>query len=311
MVNSDVQEMPASGDYFTWTNKTIWSKIDRVFINSLWHEVFDFTLAKTLPPGLSDHTPLLLQFHVSPKPPLRFQFNDMGSMHRDFQNIISVNLPDIKGLDIMQQARIYFSKVRRQLLHLNCDHFKDLKTQQAISRNALLQLQQELQSSPDNDTLKLLVEEARNNCISILSSSLTLLKQQYKIDWIKYGDDSTRFFFAKAKQRKLATYIYSLQDASGSRVEGFDHVGEVLYSFYKDLLGETPSSAHLWTPPSYRKARCYLWSNRLIYVSLSQSQMSKKLCSPFQTINPRVRTASAVVSLNLLGIPQARSYAPL
>jgi len=69
------------------------------------------------------------------------------------------------------------------------------------------------------------------------------------MEWISYGDDCTRFFFAKAKQRKLSTYIYSFHDASDNEVEGFDLVREVLFSFYKDHLGQTPRVAHLWTPP--------------------------------------------------------------
>ena len=51
MANYEVMEMPSSGAFFTWTNKTLWSKIDRVFINSSWHEEFDYTLAKFLPLG--------------------------------------------------------------------------------------------------------------------------------------------------------------------------------------------------------------------------------------------------------------------
>jgi len=49
-----------------------------------------------------------------------------------------------------------------------------------------------------------------------------------------------RFFFARAKQRKLATYIYNIMDTNGTEVEGFDHVGDVMLSFYKDLLGKNP-----------------------------------------------------------------------
>ena len=60
MANCEVLEMPSLGVFFTWTNTTLWSKIDCVFINSLWYEVFDYTLAKFLPPGLSDHTPILI-----------------------------------------------------------------------------------------------------------------------------------------------------------------------------------------------------------------------------------------------------------
>jgi len=39
------------------------------------------------------------------------------------------------------------------------------------------------------------------------------------------GDQNTRLFFAKAKQRKLSSYIYIIQDARGTLVEGYDQVG--------------------------------------------------------------------------------------
>ena len=89
MEECEVPEMPSSGSCLSWTNKTIWSKIDKAFINSLWHGEFDYTLPKYLPQGLSDHTPILIQFHESPKPPPQFQFCDMWSTHKDSQGIIS------------------------------------------------------------------------------------------------------------------------------------------------------------------------------------------------------------------------------
>lgn len=109
METCEVLEMPGSGAFFTWTNKTLWSKINRVFINNLWHEVFDYTLDKFLPQGLSDHTPILIQSHESPKPPPQFQFYDMWCSHKDYQDIISAGLPDINSHDIMVQARAYFA----------------------------------------------------------------------------------------------------------------------------------------------------------------------------------------------------------
>ena len=75
---------------------------------------------------------------------------------------------------------------------------------------------------------------------SILSSGISLLQQQCKQDWVKYGDISSRFFFAKAKQRKLATFIYSIKDDTRSWTEGFDKVGQVMVDFYKKLLGGHP-----------------------------------------------------------------------
>jgi len=87
--------------------------------------------------------------------------------------------------------------------------------------------------------LKIREQEARDRYITILSSSIALLRQQCKLDWINYGDDCTRFFFARAKQRKLATYIFTIKDATGKEVEGFEQVGAVMLSFYKDLLWQT------------------------------------------------------------------------
>jgi len=73
--------------------------------------------------------------------------------------------------------------------------------------------------------------------INILYSSISLLQQQCKLEWIKYGDTVSKLFFAKAKQRKLAIYIYSIKDANGNWVEGFDNVGKVMAEFYTRLLG--------------------------------------------------------------------------
>ncbi|KAJ8423023.1 hypothetical protein Cgig2_028226 [Carnegiea gigantea] len=44
---------------------------------------------------------------------------------------------------------------------------------------------------------------------------LSLNTGDSKAKWISYGDDYIRYFFAKIKQRKIATYIYSMQDGQG------------------------------------------------------------------------------------------------
>ena len=58
------------------------------------------------------------------------------------------------------------------------------------------------------------------------------------MEWISYGDDNTRTFFARAKHMKLASYIYQIGDTEGNPIEGFDKVGQAMMTFYKALLGE-------------------------------------------------------------------------
>jgi len=73
--------------------------------------------------------------------------------------------------------------------------------------------------------------------MDILASSLALIQQQSKIEWIKYGDDNTRHFHTKAKQRKMATYINNIKDENGIQVKGFDQVQQTMSKFYQQLLG--------------------------------------------------------------------------
>lgn len=76
--------------------------------------------------------------------------------------------------------------------------------------------------------------------IRITSSSLSLMRQQSKADWIAYGDENSKLFHAKAKQRRLTNYIYSLQDDTGTQITGFEAIGDLMFNYYKKLLGPVP-----------------------------------------------------------------------
>ena len=58
----NLQKFQYEGAFFTWTNKTIWLKIDRAFHNELWHEAFTYTHVHILSQGLSNHALVILSF---------------------------------------------------------------------------------------------------------------------------------------------------------------------------------------------------------------------------------------------------------
>lgn len=95
-----------------------------------------------------------------------------------------------------------------------------------------------LLADPTNSEFQQNEKSSRDNYIRILSSVIDILKQQCKADWMTYGDDCTRYFFAKAKQRKTASYIYELQDEQGNVNQGFPAVATIMQKYYKGLLGE-------------------------------------------------------------------------
>ena len=91
-------------------------------------------------------------------------------------------------------------KLSRPLLRrLNKNYSSDLKEQQTSARKTLEQIQLKTHKYPEDAFKKQKEKEARDKYISILSSSMALIKQQCKLEWINYGDDCSRLFFAKAK----------------------------------------------------------------------------------------------------------------
>ena len=63
------------------------------------------------------------------------------------------------------------------------------------------------------------------------------MKQQSKADWIGFGDECSRQFMAKIKQRKVLQCIYQVKDKNDQWVEGFDKVADIMTDFYHNVLG--------------------------------------------------------------------------
>ena len=91
--HSELHELRSMGAYYSWTNKQVWSRIDRAFINDHWCGTFDYTHSLYRANGLSNHAPILLQFPNAPKPQIRLSYYDMWSTHPAFRDIIASKLP--------------------------------------------------------------------------------------------------------------------------------------------------------------------------------------------------------------------------
>ncbi|KAJ8426825.1 hypothetical protein Cgig2_022606 [Carnegiea gigantea] len=237
----EVQDISWSGSDYSWTNKTIRSRIDRAFCNAYWWETFDYTHNKYLVNALSDHTVQFLHFPTSIKPKPSFQYCDIWSRHENFWPTINSVAPITGTSPSLQQIGSLLAQIRAKLRLFNRDHFADLRSQQGKARITMETVQQALQTDPRNEHLLQKEKEARDRYIAILSSSLCLMQQKSKMEWITQGDLSTRFFFAKVKQRKLSTYIYAIKDDHGKQVEGFEEIRAIMMNFYKGLLGEHPT----------------------------------------------------------------------
>ena len=143
----------------------------------MWYDQFDYFHVTYLPRILSDHSPMLLEFPGSPRPPPQFQFCDLWTRHPTFLTIVTRYLHQARG-----RLDHFLKRLQHGLRKLNRDHYADLREQQQIARNRLTDAQRALSIAPEDDTLRKLEVDARDQYIRILSSSIDLIKQQSKAE---------------------------------------------------------------------------------------------------------------------------------
>ncbi|KAJ8419833.1 LOW QUALITY PROTEIN: hypothetical protein Cgig2_030510 [Carnegiea gigantea] len=176
----------------------------RALHNGLWFDMFDFTHVSYQAHSLSVHTPIVLAFPVCPCHQKAF------IKDAQFKEIVKHNLDKcVQG----PALKLLLSSLRKPLLLLNKHKFADIYAQQI------------------REDIK------RQHYVTITHSAIALMKQQSKVEWIGFGDECSRHFMAKLKQRKAMQCIYQITDRNDQWVEGFDRVAEIMTGFYHDLLG--------------------------------------------------------------------------
>ncbi|KAL0287647.1 UNVERIFIED_CONTAM: hypothetical protein Sradi_7119400 [Sesamum radiatum] len=61
MTDTGLIDAGFEGEPFTWTNKRVWRRLDRVLYSKEWAETFNITRVAHLPRRLSDHHPLCIE----------------------------------------------------------------------------------------------------------------------------------------------------------------------------------------------------------------------------------------------------------
>ncbi|XP_070040957.1 uncharacterized protein [Nicotiana tomentosiformis] len=94
MDNCEMVDLGFVGPRFTWCNnwrarKRIWKRLDRVFVNDLWAQLFQINMVKYLARTGSDHRPLLIKCQKEPQAGIKyFKFLDLWAEQPSFMNLV-------------------------------------------------------------------------------------------------------------------------------------------------------------------------------------------------------------------------------
>ena len=122
----DLQEIRSVGPYYSWTNKTVLTRIDKIIINPLWYNVFDFTQAAYLANSLSNHTRIIIEFPHYPRMTPEFSYCDMWCTDLSFSDIIETHYRSRTTGNKLYQLKHLLGSLKRDLMKLNKDKFSYL-----------------------------------------------------------------------------------------------------------------------------------------------------------------------------------------
>ncbi|KAK4259900.1 hypothetical protein QN277_006188 [Acacia crassicarpa] len=224
-----------AGPEFTWKGARAEACLDRILANEQWLNSFPDASVTHLPFFKSDHRPLLVRIntHEVPKKPNRpFRFIAAWALHENFDGLVSrswkANIPwtqninqfavDCSSWNINVFRHTEFRKKRllRRMDGLN----------RAISQYGLLARYEELQQSLWKELEDVLLQES------------LIWAQKARAQWTIYGDRNTRYFHARANQRKKAKRVDAIKDEEGAWVFDTGIIKGLATSFFSKLLTE-------------------------------------------------------------------------
>lgn len=195
-------------------------------------------------PGLSDHSPSVVNLSPPPKPSTKpFRFFDFLADHplflptvqRVWRTIVLGN-PMFCISEKLRSLQVEFKKLNTQEFSAISDRVKNAKLQLDV-------LQKEMGSNPLNPSIQAEEKDAFRQYLILSRAEESLAKQKSRIQWLKLGDLCTSFFFKSVSNNRNRSMITSLTLSDSSSTQDIPVIKSTFVNFYHDLLG-TPHGSH-------------------------------------------------------------------
>ncbi|CAL5438187.1 unnamed protein product [Camellia sinensis] len=240
----EVSEVPLLGRRFTWCNSSLgekWSRIDRIFVDPKWIEVFNFKLWG-LPRLVSDHCPLLLMEDERDWGPKPFRVLNAWFLHKDFRKFWELHWKEPSvvgwaGFILFQKLKILKGSLRSWNVEVFGNVQNKLKAAEVELHNFdILAEDRELDGAE-----KARRSEARIEMWRLSRMVEWLWLQKSRLTWAMKGDKNTRYFHVVAKGRTVRNEINSILDGE-VMVEDPGSVKRKVFDHFKKQYTEDWSS---------------------------------------------------------------------
>ncbi|XP_062119112.1 uncharacterized protein LOC133832843 [Humulus lupulus] len=211
-VNAKVEALKSIGSFFTWTNNQegsarIFSKIDHVFINEDWLDIFPQSLANFRWEVVSDHCSCIVSnIPLVTMGSKLFRYYNFWSNHADFKQVVLSSWEVPVQASGLRAIFIRLVRLKHRLKKFNRDCIGDVGYGYQLASVAFQDAQFQAQANPQDFKLQEVVKEKASEFHKQEQMYHSFLAQQSKINWIRKGDMNSSFFHAFSKETQGIEY---------------------------------------------------------------------------------------------------------
>ncbi|CAL5355041.1 unnamed protein product [Camellia sinensis] len=237
----EISDLPLLGRRFTWCNSYTgekWSRIDRIFVDPKWLEVFNIKLWG-LPRMVSDHCPLLMMEDERDWGPKPFRVLNAWFLHKNFQSFWESKWQESAvegwaGFILTQKLKLLKNNLKSWNVEVFGNVVNKLKSVEGDLHS--LDLLAEVRDLDGEEKVRR--SEARIEMWRLSRMVEWLWLQKSRLNWTMKGDKNTRFFHVITKCRTIRNEINSITEGDVVFEEP-RHVKSKVLEYFQNQFSES------------------------------------------------------------------------
>lgn len=221
-----------NNSFFTWHRGSTLERLDRCLANQAWLDRFADAGVEVLMSPTSDHLPLLVRMEsFGRNGGKRFRFEEMWLLDEECEKVVRDAWFSVSFDGSMQALMDRIAACSSALQTWARTNFGNVVQQMKACEKKFV----ELRKRPEDSNARKEEERLMKELNLALEKEYVMWRQRAKVDWFRYGDRNSKYFHARAKERKNHNFIRSLE-CEGRTVTDKTGMGKVVADFYSDLF---------------------------------------------------------------------------
>ncbi|CAO2167262.1 unnamed protein product [Urochloa humidicola] len=247
--NLNLQEIPLKGRQYTWSNMQqdpLLEQIDWCFTSANWISNYPNTLLMPMGRPISDHIPCTVQIGTNIPKAQVFRFENYWVNQPGFLDLVkSVWNTQVRATNSATKLTAKLKILRRVLKRWgrNLSQLKALIKECNLVLEILDKLEEQRALYTPEQNFRIILKK---HILMLLKAKKEFWRKRYTVRWVKFGDETTKFFHAAATERYRLNTITSLDTEDGRTVSEHFEKAALLWEEYKNRMGHTTNPQMLY-----------------------------------------------------------------